>query len=100
MPRGFLDILKKVLGMHAQVVTKPSLATSGQLTNMAGTETLVSLWHGLSLQVVLTCRDCRYGRTNPGILCTHFVQINYILSRPVVTAGMAGQLQVICTQFG
>ena len=23
---------KKVLGMHAQVVTKPSLATSGQLT--------------------------------------------------------------------
>ena len=33
MPRGPLDILKKVLGMHAQVVTKPSLATSGQLTN-------------------------------------------------------------------
>ena len=32
MPRGPLDILKKVLGMHAQVVTKPSLATSGQLT--------------------------------------------------------------------
>ena len=32
MPRGLLDILKKVLGMHAQVVTKPSLATSGQLT--------------------------------------------------------------------
>ena len=32
MPRGSLDILKKVLGMHAQVVTKPSLATSGQLT--------------------------------------------------------------------
>ena len=29
MPRGPLDILKKVLGMHAQVVTKPSLATSG-----------------------------------------------------------------------
>ena len=32
MPRGPLDILKKVLGMHAKVVTKPSLATSGQLT--------------------------------------------------------------------
>ena len=32
IPRGPLDILKKVLGMHAQVVTKPSLATSGQLT--------------------------------------------------------------------
>ena len=32
MPRGPPDILKKVLGMHAQVVTKPSLATSGQLT--------------------------------------------------------------------
>ena len=31
MLRGPLDILKKVLGMHAQVVTKPSLATSGQL---------------------------------------------------------------------
>ena len=26
MPRGPLDILKKVLGMHAQVVTKPFLA--------------------------------------------------------------------------
>ena len=34
MPRGPLDILKKVLGMHAQVVTKPSLATSGQLTRI------------------------------------------------------------------
>ena len=34
MPRGPLDILKKVLGMHAQVVTKPSLATSGQVTIM------------------------------------------------------------------
>ena len=32
MPRSPLDILKKVLGMHAQVVTKPYLATSGQLT--------------------------------------------------------------------
>ena len=32
MPRGPLDILKKVLGMHAQVVTKPFLAISGQLT--------------------------------------------------------------------
>ena len=32
MPRGPLDILVKVLGMHAQVVTEPSLATSGQLT--------------------------------------------------------------------
>ena len=32
MPRGPLDIIKKVLGMYAQVVTKPSLATSGQLT--------------------------------------------------------------------
>ena len=32
MPRGPLDILKQVLGMHAQVVTEPSLATSGQLT--------------------------------------------------------------------
>ena len=32
MPRGPLDILKKVLGMHAQVVTKPLLAISGQLT--------------------------------------------------------------------
>ena len=32
MPRGPLDILKKVLGMHAQVVMKPYLATSGQLT--------------------------------------------------------------------
>ena len=32
MPRGPLDILKKGLGLHAQVVTKPSLATSGQLT--------------------------------------------------------------------
>ena len=28
VPRGPLDILKKVLGMHAQVVTKPSLATT------------------------------------------------------------------------
>ena len=36
MPRGPLDILKKVSGMHAQVVTKPSLATSGQLTNRCG----------------------------------------------------------------
>ena len=34
MPRGPLDILNKVLGMHVQVVTKPSLATSGQLTIM------------------------------------------------------------------
>ena len=66
---------------------------------MAGTETLVSLWHGLSRQVILTCRDGRFGRTSPGILCTRFVQINYILSRPVMTAGMAGQLQAICTQF-
>ena len=32
MPRGPLDILEKVLGIHAQVVTKPSLSTSGQLT--------------------------------------------------------------------
>ena len=40
---------------------------------MAGTETLVSLWHGLSRQVVLTCRDGLYGRTSPFILCTHFV---------------------------
>ena len=32
MPRGPLDVLKKVLGMHAQVVTKASLATSRQLT--------------------------------------------------------------------
>ena len=32
MPRGPLDILEKVLRMHARVVTKPSLATSGQLT--------------------------------------------------------------------
>ena len=32
MPRCPLDIIKKVLGMHAQVVTKPSVATSGQLT--------------------------------------------------------------------
>ena len=32
MPRGPLDILKQVLGMHAQVVTETSLATSGQLT--------------------------------------------------------------------
>ena len=42
-----------------------------------------------------TCRDGRYGQTNPGILCTHFVQINYILSRPVVAAGTAGQLQAV-----
>ena len=34
MPRGPLDMLKKVLGMHAQVVTRPSLATSDQLTNI------------------------------------------------------------------
>ena len=33
MPRGALVMLKKVFGMHAQVVMKPSLATSGQLTN-------------------------------------------------------------------
>ena len=32
IPKGPLDIIKKVLGMHAQVVTEPSLATSGQLT--------------------------------------------------------------------
>ena len=32
MPRGPLDILKKVLGMHTQLVKKPSLAISGQLT--------------------------------------------------------------------
>ena len=32
MPRGPLDMLKKVLGMHAHVVTKPYLVTSGQLT--------------------------------------------------------------------
>ena len=63
------------------------------------TETSLSLWHGLSQQVVSTCRDGRYGRTSPGILCTQFVQINYILSRPVVTAGMARQLQAICTQY-
>ena len=34
MPRAHFDILKKVSGMHAQVVTKPSLAASGQLTIM------------------------------------------------------------------
>ena len=33
-PRGPLDILKKVLGMDAHAVTKPSSATSGQLTSM------------------------------------------------------------------
>ena len=66
---------------------------------MAETEALVSLWHGLSRQVVLTCRDGQYGRISSGTLCTHFVQINYNLSRPVVTAGMAEQLQAICTQF-
>ena len=48
----------------------------------------------------LTLQLIRYGWTSPGILCTQFVQINYILSRPVVTADMAGQLQAICTQFG
>ena len=37
MPRGPLDILKKVLGMHAQVVTKLTLATSGQLITTNGT---------------------------------------------------------------
>ena len=41
MPRGPLDTLKKVLGMHAQVVTKPSLATSGQLTNIIGDYVIV-----------------------------------------------------------
>ena len=35
MLRSPFDILKKVLGMHVQVVTKPSSATSGQLTIMA-----------------------------------------------------------------
>ena len=39
MPRSPLDMLKKVLGMHAQVVTNSSLASSGQLTNMAETQT-------------------------------------------------------------
>ena len=38
MPRGPLDILKEVLGMHAEVVTKPSLATSGQLTIIKRTQ--------------------------------------------------------------
>ena len=43
MPRGSLYILKRVLGMHAQVVTKPSLATSGQLTIiLSGYEASVS----------------------------------------------------------
>ena len=42
---------------------------------MAGTETLVSLWDGLSQQVVLTCRDGRYD-----ILSTHFVQTNYLVA--------------------
>ena len=32
MPRGSIDMLKKVLGVHAQVVTRPSVTTSGQLT--------------------------------------------------------------------
>ena len=69
---------------------------------MAGTETLVSLWHSLSRQVVLTCRDGRYGRTSRGILCTHFVQIGFVhnlvemceySSGHVVTAG---QEYIIC----
>ena len=43
MPRGPLDILKKVLGMHAQVVTKPSLATSRQLTITTFTERKIQI---------------------------------------------------------
>ena len=64
---------------------------------MAGTETLVSLWHGLSRQVVLTCRDfvptfctnklhhvatCRdgrYGRKTSGKLYTIWLRCVNIL---------------------
>ena len=42
MPRGPLDMLKKILGMHAQVVTKPSLAPSGQLTIQRGQSIIIS----------------------------------------------------------
>ena len=48
MPRGPLDLLKNVLGMHAQVVTKPSLATSGQLT-ILGKSFFVAFCHGSEL---------------------------------------------------
>ena len=50
MPRGPLDILKKVLGMHAQVVTKPTLATSGQLTSIFRSTNLSSLSSFLDLK--------------------------------------------------
>ena len=61
-------VLVKVLGMHAQVVTKPSFATSGQLTKI-NTDTFHKI---LLLKIIVWAEIVNYQPT--------INQHNYIIS--------------------
>ena len=82
MPGGPLDILKKFLGMHAQVVTKHSLATSGQLPNRDGQKSNVPADERLCEICNLNLVDTSYVFA----LCIRNWEMNYIRMFYISTA--------------